>query len=91
MYKLNTQLPPVFMQKKPFLEKQRIYGAIFLFVVFTGLIYIIYEWKYKPSVSGHACIQVITTARNPVTGELVEFPNPCVVPADWEKILNSVQ
>lgn len=30
------------------------------------------------------CIQVITTARNPDTGEVVEFPTPCDVPEGWE-------
>lgn len=31
-----------------------------------------------------ACIQVITFAEDPATGECVEFPNPCVVPDGWE-------
>ncbi len=29
---------------------------------------------------GVACIQVITPARNPETGEVVEYPTPCDVP-----------
>ena len=32
------------------------------------------------------CIQVITPARNPETGELKEFPTPCDVPEGWEEI-----
>lgn len=32
------------------------------------------------------CIQVITPARNPKTGEIRDFPTPCDVPAVWEKI-----
>ncbi len=31
------------------------------------------------------CIQVITPAYNPETGECKEFPTPCDVPEDWEK------
>jgi hypothetical protein len=31
-----------------------------------------------------ACIQVITFAEDPATGECVAFPNPCVVPDGWE-------
>lgn len=33
-----------------------------------------------------ACIQVITPARNPVTGEVIEFPTPCDVPPGWETL-----
>lgn len=32
------------------------------------------------------CIQVITPARNPQTGEVKNFPTPCDVPEGWEKI-----
>lgn len=32
------------------------------------------------------CIQVITPARNPETGEIHEFPTPCDVPDGWEEI-----
>lgn len=32
------------------------------------------------------CIQVITPARNPSTGEIVEFPTPCDVPDGWEPV-----
>lgn len=36
------------------------------------------------------CIQVITPARNPNTGEIREFPTPCDVPEGWEKIENDI-
>lgn len=39
----------------------------------------------KPS-SDELCIQVITQARNPVTGEIREFPTPCDVPEGWTRI-----
>ena len=32
------------------------------------------------------CIQVITRAKNPQTGETRDFPTPCDVPEGWEKI-----
>jgi len=32
------------------------------------------------------CLQVITRARNPLTGEEKDFPTPCDVPLSWEKI-----
>ena len=35
---------------------------------------------------GEVCIQVVTDARNPLTGEKRSFPTPCDVPAGWEKI-----
>ncbi|MCC7356795.1 MAG: hypothetical protein IT410_04275 [Candidatus Doudnabacteria bacterium] len=32
------------------------------------------------------CIQVITPARNPQTGDTEDFPSPCDVPEGWELI-----
>lgn len=32
------------------------------------------------------CIQVITPAMDPNTGEVVEFPTPCDVPEGWEPV-----
>jgi hypothetical protein len=32
---------------------------------------------------GQICIQVITKARNPTTGEVKNFPTPCDVPKGW--------
>ncbi len=32
------------------------------------------------------CIQMITPARNPKSGECKEFPTPCDVPPSWEKV-----
>lgn len=39
-----------------------------------------------PADSGVTCIQVITPARNPQTGEVKDFPTPCDVPEGWEVI-----
>ena len=35
---------------------------------------------------GAVCIQVVTPARNPLTGECRDFPTPCDVPDGWEKV-----
>lgn len=32
------------------------------------------------------CAQVITPAKNPLTGECKEFPTPCDVPSDWQRV-----
>ncbi len=32
------------------------------------------------------CVQVITSAKNPNTGKIEEFPTPCDVPVGWEVI-----
>ncbi|MEJ0021301.1 MAG: PsbP-related protein [Candidatus Doudnabacteria bacterium] len=36
-----------------------------------------------------ACIQVITTAKNPATGEVKQFPTPCDVPNGWVIVTGS--
>jgi len=40
----------------------------------------------KGQESAELCIQVITPARNPQTGETRDFPTPCDVPEGWEII-----
>ncbi|MBI4153541.1 hypothetical protein HY503_00865 [Candidatus Woesebacteria bacterium] len=40
--------------------------------------------------SGQACIQVITPAKNPATGECSEFPTPCDVPTGWVQVSSCV-
>lgn len=37
------------------------------------------------------CIQVITTAKDPITGETKDFPTPCDVPEGWIIVENSKQ
>jgi len=38
------------------------------------------------TLPGAVCIQVVTPARNPLTGECRDFPTPCDVPDGWEKV-----
>ena len=40
----------------------------------------------EPNQSDQPCIQVITPARNPETGEVKDFPTPCDVPEGWIKL-----
>lgn len=42
--------------------------------------------KPPRSDEGRFCIQVITPAKNPSTGDCREFPTPCDVPEGWEKV-----
>lgn len=42
--------------------------------------------KKDSADNGEVCIQVITPARNPDTGEVRDFPTPCDVPTGWEPI-----
>ncbi len=37
-----------------------------------------------------ACAQVVTSARNPKTGDIRQFPTPCDVPDGWEVIQNDI-
>ncbi|MBI2063397.1 MAG: hypothetical protein HYT65_00175 [Candidatus Yanofskybacteria bacterium] len=41
---------------------------------------------FKFIEKNEVCIQVITPARNPQTGEAKDFPTPCDVPDGWEVI-----
>lgn len=42
--------------------------------------------KDNGSSDGRVCIQVITPARSPQSGECKEFPTPCDVPEGWEEV-----
>ncbi|MDI6883426.1 MAG: hypothetical protein QMC93_03125 [Patescibacteria group bacterium] len=53
--------------------------------------------RFKPVSSGEipagemppgerVCIQVITPAKNPQTGQCINFPTPCVIPPGWQKV-----
>jgi len=43
-----------------------------------------------PQTTERVCIQVVTPAVNPATGEIREFPTPCDVPETWERIQNDI-
>lgn len=61
-----------------------------LVAVSLTMLFVIPEPVYAPShpVSdngdGKICIQVITKARNPTTGQVKTFPTPCDVPLGWQ-------
>lgn len=56
-------------------------------VVAAALNVLVPEGKFTSvalsSLARRACIQVITPARNPLTGECRNFPTPCDVPEGW--------
>jgi hypothetical protein len=84
MNRLNTQLPAVQERPKSPVGMHHVYGALFLLVVGILLIALIYKWEYgKQANTSEVCAQVVTTAKNPATGETKEFSNPCVVPSNW--------
>ena len=45
-----------------------------------------YQTIKPESKEDRICIQVITPARNPQTGEVRDFPTPCDVPEGWEVV-----
>ena len=60
-------------------------------LIATGLIY--WDETRKDTLlspnkpdTDEVCIQVITPARNPQTGEVRDFPTPCDVPEGWELV-----
>ena len=64
--------------------------VILLGVIAAG---ILLWWLYtdRPAAvtennNGVSCIQVITPARNPETGEVKEFSTPCDIPEGWEQV-----
>ncbi len=40
------------------------------------------------STGEQVCAQVITQAKNPLTGEVKDFPTPCDVPSGWIVVEN---
>jgi len=42
--------------------------------------------EIKNPLEKSLCIEVITPAQDPITGECKNFPTPCDVPKDWKKI-----
>lgn len=62
--------------------------VIILIVIAAILAGGVYTWQYFISRQV-SCIQVITTARNPQTGEVKDFSTPCDVPKGWEEVESS--
>jgi hypothetical protein len=88
MDRYNTQLPQVNIQPPKgtdWFSRHHIWGYGFLGLAFLLAVAFIYQMQYgeKPEET-QVCIQVVTTARNPQTGETRDFPTPCEVPEGWE-------
>lgn len=43
-----------------------------------------YFSAHNGGMNGELCVQVLTDARNPETGEVATFPTPCDVPEGWD-------
>jgi hypothetical protein len=62
--------------------------TIFAIIIIILLFFAYRLWYSQPLSPGEGngdiyCIQVITSAQNPETGECREFPTPCDVPPGW--------
>lgn len=96
MDRLNSQLPKVEVPQPPktdWFSRHHWWGYAFLALAFLFAVGFIYQMEYagKDDERAQICIQVVTKARNPYTGETKEFPTPCDVPQGWETIDPSVQ
>lgn len=92
MNRFNSQLPQVDVPQPPktnWFSSYHLWGYAFLGLTFLLAVGFIYQMEYnnKPQES-QICIQVITPARNPYTGETKDFPTPCDVPDEWEVVSN---
>lgn len=63
--------------------KTRLIGLAFILLSFLALDSTSAASCPRKPFSG-VCIQIITFATNPHTGECCVYPNPCVVPDGWE-------
>ena len=68
-------------------DKKVISAALLAVVLLVGLFYAERARKEqsKSVKNDIICIQVVTKARNPKTGEIREFSTPCDVPVGWIK------
>ena len=76
--------------------KNLLIGAL---VVAVGVLVYLNYWPMKTATpeatmptkdETAVCAQVITSARDPKTGTIKEYPTPCDVPEGWEVIQNDV-
>ncbi len=64
-------------------------AGLFIAAILGAGYYFLAPKEEKPEEQ--VCIQVITSAKNPETGEVKEFPTPCDIPQGWEVIQNNAQ
>jgi hypothetical protein len=90
MNKINTQLPEVLVPQPPktdWFSRHHLWGYAFLVLAFLLAVALLYQFEYgRRPVENQVCIQVVTKAFNPKTGEVKEFPTPCDVPEGWQNI-----
>jgi hypothetical protein len=89
MDKTNTQLPQVPAPVPPstnWFSRHHLWGYGFLALAFLLAVAFIYQMTYKPAQETRVCVQVVTSAKNPETGEIQTFPTPCDVPQGWAEV-----
>ncbi len=94
MDRLNSKLPefqPELPPHQGWFTRHHLWGYAFLLLALISAITLIYQLQYnsKKKTEGMFCIQVVTSAKNKVTGEIRDFPTPCDVPKGWETIPNT--
>jgi hypothetical protein len=76
-------------------------GKNILIMILAAAVGALVYFNYTPRTATHTpqtatttdakvCAQIITSARNPTTAVIKEFPTPCDVPKGWELIENDV-
>jgi len=69
------------------MEKKFLIKFLFITILISFGFFCFAQEKSIPNlIKNVICIQVITPAKNPVTGECKEFLTPCDVPQGWQKV-----
>ncbi len=70
------------------MKKRLIPLAIIVAVLIIVSVYYLnsYLKEINPPRDSQICAQIITSARNPKTGDCTVFPTPCDVPDGWEQV-----
>lgn len=98
-YRYNTELPRIELpdHRLNYFSYNYLLGYLFLLCAFIMGVLLVYQMQEKsetinpgPSYNQNSgsqdsqiCIQVITDARNPISGRVETFPTPCDVPEGW--------
>lgn len=92
MNRYNSELPKVYLpeHKVNYFAPRFLLGYLFLLCTFILAVVLIYQIQASQQArekaeanNGQVCVQVITAARNPISGEVSYFPTPCDVPDGW--------
>lgn len=65
---------------------KKVIVSLTVLLALVGITSVAQAAKPVNSAPADACVQMITYAVNPETGEVVAFPTPCDVPEGWEVV-----